>query len=182
MADRYLVIQDDVVVNVVLWDGASDWTPPEGSEAVLSNDAAVGWVRREDGSLVAPARPEPQLPTAEELKAMIAARRFVAETSGITINGLPLDTGRDSQGLIAGAALQAVIDPQYSVRWKMVGGEFVELSAQQIIGVATAVRAHVQACFDREADLLTELDAGTLVDSMIEEGWPDGSVPAPPAG
>lgn len=106
--------------------------------------------------------------------ARIAARRYQAETRGIVINGMPIDTGRDSQGLIAGAALAAVIDPQYTVRWKAAHGQFVELTAQQVIGVATAVREHVQACFDREAELLAELDAGTFADGMLEEGWPNG--------
>ncbi|MNG20946.1 hypothetical protein D3C84_1052530 [compost metagenome] len=87
---------------------------------------------------------------------------------------MPIDTGRDSQGLIAGAALAAVIDPQYSVNWKAADGQFVSLTGQQIIGVASAVRAHVQACFDREAVLLAELDAGTFTEGMLDEGWPNG--------
>jgi hypothetical protein len=101
----------------------------------------------------------------------IAGRRFVAETSGTTIDGMPIDTGRDSQGLITGAALQAMIDSSYSLHWKTSAG-FVELTAQQILGVATAVRAYVQACFNREADLLAAVADGSIMQGMVEEGWP----------
>ncbi len=37
---RYAVVRDGVVENVVLWDGESDWAPPEGS--ILVETAAAG--------------------------------------------------------------------------------------------------------------------------------------------
>ena len=101
----------------------------------------------------------------------IAARRYEAEVGGITLNGVLIDTDDRSKLLINGAALGATIDPAYVMQWKTPGG-FIELTAQQVIGIARAVRAHVQACFDREAELLAALDAGTLTDDMLEQGWP----------
>ena len=74
---------------------------------------------------------------------------------------LRIDTGRDSQALITGATVQAMLDPAYSLRWKTPAG-FVDLTAEQIIGVATAARAHVQAAFNREAELLEALEVGSL--------------------
>lgn len=106
-----------------------------------------------------------------EVAQQIAARRYDAETAGITVNGLQIDTGRDSQALITGATVQAMLDPASSLRWKTPAG-FVDLTAEQIIGVATAARAHVQACFDREAELLEALAAGTFMPEMLGEGWP----------
>lgn len=113
--------------------------------------------------------------------AAIAARRWQAETAGITVNGTAIDTGRDSQALITGAAVSAMLDAGYSVRWKTPNG-FIDLEGQEIIAMATAVRAHVQAAFDRESELLEALADGTFTEAMLEEGWPDGSVPAPAAG
>ena len=84
----------------------------------------------------------------------IAAARFEAETAGI--DGIKTD--RESQALITGAALKAMQDEKYSCRWKTESG-FVELSALQISAVADAVRAHVQGCFDREAELLPLIEA-----------------------
>ena len=109
--------------------------------------------------------------SAEQWAGRIAARRWLAETSGTTVEGMPIDTGRDSQGLITGAALAAMLDPAYSVRWKTVAG-FVDLTAQQIIGVASAVRTFVQASFDREAVLLGAVADGSITAEMLEEGWP----------
>jgi len=109
------------------------------------------------------------------------ARRWKAETAGVTVNGTSIDTGRDSQALITGAAVSAMLDPGYSVRWKTPAG-FIDLEGQQIIDMATAVRAHVQAAFDREAELLEALADSTFTEVMLEEGWPGESAPAPAAG
>lgn len=45
-ADNYAVvnIETGIIENMVVWDGASDWAPPPGYLAVLSNaGAAIGW-------------------------------------------------------------------------------------------------------------------------------------------
>lgn len=107
----------------------------------------------------------------EALKKRVASIRYDNEIRGITVSGMLVDTGRDSQGLIAGACLAAVIDPDYSVNWKTSGNGFQTLTAQQIIGLATAVRAHVQLCFDRECELVMAIEDGTFTESMLEEGW-----------
>lgn len=102
---------------------------------------------------------------------VIAARRYEAEVGGITLNGIHVATDDRSKLLISGAALEAVIDPDYTMQWK-AGEGFVSLTGAQVIGLARAVRAHVQACFDREGALVAELESGTLTDAMIEQGWP----------
>ena len=117
------------------------------------------------------AAPEAEPAPAPDWPALIAARRYTAETAGTIVEGMPIDTGRDSQGLITGAAVAAMLDPDYSVRWKTVAG-FVDLKSQQIIGVASAVRAFVQASFDREAELLGAVADGSITAEMLEEGWP----------
>lgn len=108
---------------------------------------------------------------AQAQRQSIAARRYEAEVGGITLNGMQIDTDDRSKLLINGAALEATIDPAYVMQWKTPGG-FIELTAPQVIGIARAVRAHVQACFDREAELLAALDAGTITAAMLNEGWP----------
>lgn len=65
MSDRYAVIDDatQVVVNVVLWDGENDWTPPEGCTAVQSDVADIGDTY-EDGEFIPPP-PSPDEPPPE---------------------------------------------------------------------------------------------------------------------
>lgn len=112
--------------------------------------------------------------TLDELKVQkkqdIAAARYEAETAGTTVNGIMIDTGRDSQALITGAALAAMLDENYSLNWKTANG-FIHLSAPEIIAVAQAVRAHVQACFDKEGELVARINAATTKDELDAIKW-----------
>src|ERR1051325_4329323 len=72
--------------------------------------------------------------TKEDPKKSIAAKRYAVEISGISIHELNIDTGRDSQSLITGAALQGMIDPSYTCKWKTVDG-FVELTSAQLLSI-----------------------------------------------
>ena len=107
-----------------------------------------------------------------ELKVMIAGERYSREGGGIVVDGLAIETTRESQALIASTGLSAVLDAEYRCNFKTVTG-FVEIGASQIITIAKAVRAHVQACFDRELALLRSLELGEYRDEMLAEGWPD---------
>jgi len=101
----------------------------------------------------------------ERKRSEIAAARWEAETAGIDVNGFTVRTDRESQALITGAALKAMQDSTYSCRWKTESG-FVELTAPQILAIADAVRAHVQSCFDREAELLPLIEAATSPEEL----------------
>ena len=143
-----------------------------GAEVLtLDADRKVVIVTHKQVNMTAAEKADRDAAIAADWKQRIADRRYIAEVSGTTINDMPIDTGRDSQGLITGAALQALIDPDYSLHWKTSAG-FVDLTAQQVLGVASAVRAFVQACFNRESDLLDAVAAGTITADMLEEGWP----------
>lgn len=111
-------------------------------------------------------------PTETTAQQRIAARRYQAQISGTTLQGMQIDTSTDSQALITGAALAAVLDSVYVCRWKMADGSRVELDAKMIIAVASAVRDHIQACYDREDELLTAVADGTFIDAMLDQGWP----------
>ncbi|MGH8334853.1 MAG: DUF4376 domain-containing protein [Pseudomonas fluorescens] len=108
---------------------------------------------------------------ADQKISTIAARRYIAETAGITAGGVFIDTGRDSQALVTGATLSAMLDSTYVCNWKAPTG-FIPLDAPTLIAIAQTMRAHVQACFDREAGLLAALADGTFTDVMLGEGWP----------
>ena len=103
--------------------------------------------------------------------AAIAARRYEAEVGGTTVHGMHIGTDDRSKLLITGAVSKAVRDPQYTLNWKTAAG-FTQIPAEQVLLIADAVADHVQACFDREAELLAALDAGTLTTAMLEQGWP----------
>jgi len=103
-------------------------------------------------------------------KRQIKERRDKAISAGATINGMSVATDDLSQQRITGAALAATVDNTTTIKWKLPDDTFVTLDATQIIGIAQGVRAHVQACFDREAELLAAVEAGEVYD--IDTGWP----------
>lgn len=107
----------------------------------------------------------------ENLAATIAGRRYQSETAGIIIGGMSVATDRESQGLLNGAALSAFMDDTYVCRWKTPDG-FVQLDAKTILAIAKAVRAHVQASFDREEELLEAVKDDTYQPEMLDQGWP----------
>lgn len=160
---RAAIVENGVVINVAL--ASEPFAKEQGW--ILSDTAQIGWLH--NGKTFSAPGTEQQSKT--DLLAAIAAKRFTVETGGITVQGLAIDTSRDSQNLITGAALAADRDPAYSVKWKTAGG-FVELSAAQLLALADAVRKHVQACFNREADLAKAVDEGTYQTAMLEQGWP----------
>ncbi|WP_263264032.1 DUF4376 domain-containing protein [Pseudomonas sp. RIT-PI-S] len=138
------------------------WVSCEGVDGV-----DIGWTYAKKKF----AAPQAPTKTDEQKRADIAARRYVAEAAGIKINGISVDSDRDSQALITGAALAASLDASYTCNWK-AGDTFVKLDAQTLLGIAMAMRAHVQACFDREAELLTAMKQGSYTEAMLDEGWP----------
>lgn len=137
-------------------------------------EAASLFVRERMGTFpISPYTPPPPTPLSElkaAKKAEIAQARYNAEIAGVTINGVSIKTDRESQAMITGAALQAIDDPTYSCQWKTEAG-FVSLTAEQIKGVAVAVRQHVQACFDREAGLIEQIEAATTIEELEQIKW-----------
>ena len=127
------------------------------------------WVKLAARPETPDAQPVPE--TVPDWPALIAARRWQAETSGTTFGGMPIDTDDRSKLLINGAALRADRSADYVLRWKTSQG-FVDLTAAQVLAVADAVSEHVQRCFDREDALLVAVADGSITAEMLEEGWP----------
>jgi hypothetical protein len=105
-----------------------------------------------------------------EKRAEISEARWRAETGGITLNGVDIATDRESQALLTGAVLAAQDNPEYVVNWKAKNGWF-QLDAATLIAIADAVRAHVQACFDREKELQDQIETATTVEELEAVKW-----------
>jgi hypothetical protein len=105
-----------------------------------------------------------------EKRAEISEARWRAETGGITLNGTEIATDRESQALLMGAVLAAQNNPQYKANWKAKNGWF-QLDAATLITIADAVRAHVQACFDKEEVLQNQVDAATTEVELEAVKW-----------
>lgn len=57
MACKYAVIDHGVVINIVVWDGESEWRPEEGEAVETTAEAGIGW--KYDGNSFTPPPPPP---------------------------------------------------------------------------------------------------------------------------
>lgn len=111
----------------------------------------------------------------EELKQTklqeIAYKRWKEETGGLTLpDGIVVKTDRESQALLTAAVLKAQDDPSYVVNWKAKNGWF-QIDAATLIAIADAVRAHVQACFDKEKQLQEQIDVAETEAELEAVVW-----------
>lgn len=127
-----------------------------------------------------PPGPEPEPPTLED---MIAAKladldgyRWQIEVGGAAFGGGIIRTDWNSQNKIAAAYIMAINDPGYTIPvWEVVPGTFMELDNATIRALGITVRDHVQATFNRKAQLhpiIAELDSVDAVTAFdIETEW-----------
>lgn len=105
----------------------------------------------------------------------LAAKRYEVETGGITVNGTPVKTDRETQSILTAARTRALEDGNFSVDWKVSNGVFVTLDAATIIAIANAVADHVQACFSNEKALDVLIAAAADVAAVravdLKSGW-----------
>lgn len=71
MANSYAVVKDGIVINIVVWDGETEWQPDDGEAVKIDNVAGIGWLY--DGKKFTPP-PEPEK-THEELVAEADAEK-----------------------------------------------------------------------------------------------------------
>jgi len=97
----YAVINiDGKITNVVLWDGGSEWNPPDGSTAIKINGsgAGIGWTYSE-GFFTPP--PTPEVPKgeliaqAEQQKANLISE--ASQTISILQDAVDLDMATDDE-------------------------------------------------------------------------------------
>lgn len=149
------------------------------SEAIRALVPGAKFVLRGDSLEWRDPRPKPaeyeilekmdELVQADRLN-VIKARRDKAIASGTVVGGMRIHTDDKSQNRIMGAAVSAMLDPDYTVDWWSADGSVVKLTAPQIIAAASAVRSHVQACFDVAANKAEYLKMGYYYD--INSEWP----------
>jgi len=58
MEQKYCIIKDGVVINVIVWDGATEFIYPFPHDSIIASDTAgIGW-GYQDGEFIAPVAPE----------------------------------------------------------------------------------------------------------------------------
>lgn len=163
---------------------------------VTGKEAILDQLSNKEAALIASAGDWPETPASllaivaswspepppVDLYAYAASKRYAVETGGIVLNGMQVMTDRASQSLITGAYNFVQANPDVLVRFKTTAG-FVELTTTQMMAVANAVGAHVQASFAAEGTVNAEIVAGTITTKAEVDAfaWPSGGSAAPAA-
>lgn len=120
------------------------------------------------------AHPLPEL-SFDELKASkiaeIANARYMAETGGVTFDGVTIATDRQSQSLLTAAYIRAQMDAFFTVSWKTADNTFVDWNAELVRAAGNAVLAHVEACFAKEKELLALIEVATTKEELNAISW-----------
>lgn len=106
--------------------------------------------------------------------ATLARIRWEKETAGLTVNGIPYSTARESQ-----LALSLVAAEGQPEQWKDASGQWHDLTPQQLLEASSAVQQYRRACFAHERQLASKVksaqNAVELDRISLEEGWPSQS-------
>lgn len=116
--------------------------------------------------------PEP-VPEPLNLPAYAASKRYAREVGGITWEGHPVSTDRESQNKLLAEYVAVFtnqrIDPSY---WKMADGSFIPLTNTQMSALALAAKEHVRDAFFREGVVLGGIAQGTITTpQQIDEAF-----------
>lgn len=112
----------------------------------------------------------------EAKKQQIASARYAAECAGCEWakdgQTYTVATDRDSRAMLQAAREVAQNVPGFvSSAWKMASGEFVCLTIADMTEIGLAMGAHVQASFDREAELLPLVEAAATQADLDAITW-----------
>lgn len=117
--------------------------------------------------------------SADDWTIKIADRRYAAEVRGFIWKTVFVDTDRVSQPKIA-SARAAAKDGVRSDKavWKcgnpLTGQAIYRVTSNaEMIELADAAFNYVQACYDREGELVSAVTDNTITSTMIDTGWPD---------
>lgn len=154
-------LENEIVTNIIIGELPGF--------VLCGDDVQIGWTYKDETFSPPPPPPMKQ----EELISYTAAKRWLIETGGVALpDGTKIATDRESQSMI-GNAVQITTLTGQPIKFKASNG-FVELSPEQMTGVALAVAAHVQACFSTEADVCAKIKAKkiTTVEQIDAYPWP----------
>ena len=109
------------------------------------------------------AQPTPDTYTPDQLTGYAKDQRWLNETGGITVDGVPVETDDRSKGLVSQQRLVAQKDTaSFSTTWQSEDNALHPITGEQMIGLADAVAAHVNACFVQYADAIGGITAGKI--------------------
>lgn len=117
----------------------------------------------------------------DALREEAAARRTKRARKPVSYDGNKFDANQKAQQKLTGKLTYAQAtgkdtDSTWSVGWKTADNSFVQLSYTDLETIVKAVNNQVQAAYNNEAQLLSEIEQATTIDELeaidLTSGWP----------
>lgn len=148
--------------------------PPEIPAGQVAQWRGTHWALLDDQELTPTIKARKRAAALRE----VAAKRYDQEVKGINLNGMHISTDDRSKSLLTGKFNRAQValqqqDTEWRAKWK-AGDMWVELSAEQIIGIGLVVDSYIQACFDREGEIAMAIENDESYN--INDGWPSTEI------
>ena len=97
--------------------------------------------------------------------------RYKAEVGGVEYLGVRMHTDRDSQAKYTGAVVAYQAAGTLPPSWKGIDGWLEISDAATLMGLATVVAQHVDACFVKEKELSNLVEAAETVEEVQAVAW-----------
>jgi len=118
---------------------------------------------------------------AADLAAKVKEKRTKHARKPVSYNGNQFDADPQAQQKLTGKLTYAQAGgkdsgPAWSVGWKTANNSFVQLSYDDLAAVVQAVNTQVQAAYNREAEILSQIEQATTIGELdaidLTSGWP----------
>lgn len=110
-------------------------------------------------------------------RAEVAALRWTRQQT-VQWNGRAAQADDATLGRLMAAVMRSQLagNPAFAIRWKFGDGDFATLGLAEITGYGIAIGTHLQACYDREAELVAAINAAATPEAVcaidVARGWP----------
>lgn len=151
-----------------------DLTPTQIArvQEIYADDIALYESITEAGQVwTKPPTPATDVDKAEKL-AELAAARYAEEMGGIEVDGILIKTDERTRSILTASMVEVRDNPVFSLlNWKLSDGNFVDLSALQILSICEAVNAHIAATFAKERTLSEQVTNATTIAELEAIKW-----------
>lgn len=156
-----LVLDNPIDINSRWVEGAWISIPPRPSYPVMLNKITNTW---ED------------LRNLSQLKQLkweeIKRKRTELENVGVTWNGLVFDSDEKSQLYLSNAILLAQ-NTNSKIPWILKNNTAVELTADQLIEVRTAISAYLNSLYNTSQSLRNMINSANSMEELNQINWPN---------
>lgn len=107
----------------------------------------------------------------------------IHENQGTYFNGSRFPTDNTAQVKYLAILLTATLDPTFTTVFKTMDGEYVNLTALDIMNLCNTIRGYIKNCYEHDDYLTTLIKNADTVDKLnainIDLGWPSTADPNP---